>query len=560
VLPPSIEALLAARLDRLEPGELAVLQRAAVIGRIFSWAALRAISPPDDAGVAVALEGLMRKEVVFPDALALGGADAYRFGHILVRDAAYKGLPKATRVELHEGAASFLEASTGERVAEYEELIGYHLEQAFRFLAELGPLGEDADAVRARARTRLASAGRRALHRGDLPAALNLFQRAASLAAGTADHAELLTRIAGVLVQLGRLAEADALLEQALADARAEGDALRAARAELDLEFVLLQTDPAGRLDEIAEVTERVLPLLEVGGDSVGIARAWRLRSEVGRLVCRYGEKAAALEQALVHAQAAGEEREAAEIGLELGSCLCWGPTPVGEALARVEEMLEGARGVRWVEASAQAMLAYLLALADRPDEARERFGWSRAIYEELGMTFAVALRSLIPATVERAAGDHGAAERELSWAHDELERAGENEVRSTVAAMLAHVLHDEGRDEEAERLARASAEAAAADDVGSQVLWRSALAKVLAGRADPDAEPLARQAVELAAPTDMLSLHGGALLDLARVQALLGAAPDPAVVEEARDLFARKEDAASLRRAAAVVAFAAAG
>ena len=560
VLPPSIEALLAARLDRLEPAELAVLQRASVIGRIFSWAALRAISPQGDEGVAAALEELMRKEVVFSDALALGGAEAYRFGHILVRDAAYKSLPKATRVELHEGTATFLEASTGERAAEYEEIIGYHLEQAFLFLSELGPVGDEAETLRGRARARLSSAGRRALHRGDLPAALNLFQRAAALASGTAAHAELLTRIAGVLVQLGRLAEADALLEQALEDARAEGDDLRAARAELDREFVLLQTDPSGRIEEIGELTERVLPLLEASGDEVGIARAWRLRSEVGRLVCRYGDKASALEQALVHARAAGEEREAAEIGVELGSCLCWGPTPVGEAIARVEQMLEQARGVRWVEASAQAMLAYLHALADRPHEARQRFGWSRAIYEELGMTFAVALRSLIPATIERVAGDPRAAERQLVWANEVLEEAGENEVRSTVAAMLADVLQDEGREDEAERLARSSAEAAADDDVGSQVLWRSALAKVLAARGDSSAEPLAREAVELAARTDMLSLHGGALLDLARVEALLGRGPTAATLAEARALFARKGDAASLRRVAGFAAPAAVG
>jgi predicted ATPase/class 3 adenylate cyclase len=548
-LPPSIEALLAARLDRLPPEELTVLQRAAVIGRIFSWSALRAISPEDDRGVAAALRGLMRSELVFADALALGGAEAYRFGHILVRDAAYKGLPKATRVELHERAATFLETSTGERAAEYEEIIGYHLEQAFRFLVELGPLGAEAEAVRGRARARLSSAGRRALHRGDLPAALNLFQRAAALASGTADHAELLTRIAGVLVQLGRLAEADALLEQALEDAEAEGDEVRAVRAALDREFVLLQTEPEGRSHGIGELTERALPLLAAHGDDVGVARAWRLRSEVGRLVCRYGEKAAALEHALVHARAAGEEREAAEIELELGSCLCWGPTPVSEALARVETMLEGARGVRWVEASGHAMLAYLLALADRPEEARQRFGWSRAIYEELGLTFAVALRSLIPATVERAADDLRAAEGELAWAHGELERAGENEVRSTIAASLAHVLQEQGRDEEAERYARASAAAAAHDDVGSQVLWRSALAKVLAGRGEEEAVALAAEAVELAAPTDMLSLHGGALLDLARVHGLLGREPAGAAVEEARELFARKEDVASLRR-----------
>jgi class 3 adenylate cyclase len=555
VLPPSIEALLAARLDRLEPVELAVLQRAAVIGRIFSWAAVRAISPERDQGaVAAALEALMRKEVLFHDAQALSGADAYRFGHILVRDAAYKGLPKETRAELHERAATFLEESTGDRAAEYEEIIGYHLEQAFGFRSELGPANETFAELRERARHRLASAGDRALQRGDLPAALNLLRRSAALAAGVSDRAELLVRVGALLVQLGLLAEAEALLEQALEDARADGDELREAQAEVGLEFVLLQTDPAGRSREIVDLTDRVVPLFDAHGDRLGLARAWRLRSEVGRLVGHFGEKAAALEIALEHAVAAGEEREAAEIKLWLATGAIYGPTPVAEGLALTRTMLEEAHGVRWVEASLLGNRGYLLAMADRPDEARAHYARSRAIYEELGMTFALAARAVVPAGIEQMAGDLEAAERELVAGHDRLKAMGENELRSTMAATLAHVLHEQGRDDEAEQYARASEEVSAEEDVGSQVLWRSALAKVLARRdGSAEAADLAQEAVALAATTDMLSLHGAAVLDLARVLALLNGGTAPtALVAEARALFERKGDAASLRRVAA--------
>ena len=143
VLPPSIEALLAARLDRLEPAELQLLQRASVIGRIFGWGAVRELSPESERATVVdALQGLLQKEVVFSDAQLLSGEDAYRFGHILVRDAAYRGLPKETRADLHERFATFLADTTGDRVGEYEEIIGYHLEQAFGFRMELGPLNE----------------------------------------------------------------------------------------------------------------------------------------------------------------------------------------------------------------------------------------------------------------------------------------------------------------------------------------------------------------------------------------------------------------------------------
>ena len=135
-----------------------------MIGRIFGWEPSRQLSPESERATVVdALQGLLRKEVVFSDAQLLkSGEDAYRFGHILVRDAAYRGLPKETRADLHERFADVLADTTGDRVGEYEEIIGYHLEQAFGFRMELGPLNEVAVDVRARgprtARPRRASA------------------------------------------------------------------------------------------------------------------------------------------------------------------------------------------------------------------------------------------------------------------------------------------------------------------------------------------------------------------------------------------------------------------
>jgi class 3 adenylate cyclase/tetratricopeptide (TPR) repeat protein len=554
VLPPSIEAVLAARLDRLAPAELQVLQRASVIGRIFGWGAVRALTPEAERDiVAEALEGLLRKEVVFTDAQLLSGEDAYRFGHILVRDAAYRGLPKETRSGLHEQFASFLEESTGDRAAEYEEIIGYHLEQAFTFRTQLGPVTDEMAALQHRAHVRLTSAGERALLRGDLPAALNLFQRAAQLAPGNADRAETLTHVGRVLVRLGQLAEADALLQQALELARENEDELRAGRAEIAREFVRLQLEPEEHSAQIVDLTERLERLFDEHGDDLGLAHTWRLRSEVGRLVCRFAEEEAALEQALVHADAAGDERELAEIRLWLGTCLCYGPTPVSAAIDRCQVMLEQAHGVRWVEASILGMLGFLHAMADDPVQAHDYHRRSGAIFEELGMTFPLAARAVNSARIEVMAGDLAAAERQLRWGYEQLEQIGETEVRSTMAAMLAQVLHEQERHDEAERFALTSDELAAADDVYSQLLWRSALAKVRAHRDGADeARELAQQAVTLAAATDSLSFHGWALLDLARVEALLnGGAPPPELVAQAMELFERKEDAASLRRAA---------
>jgi hypothetical protein len=215
--------------------------------------------------------------------------------------------------------------------------------------------------------------------------------------------------------------------------------------------------------------------------------------------------------------------------------------------------MLEQARGVRWVEASILGMLGYLYAMADEPAAARDHHDRSGAILEELGMTFSLKARAVNSGRIAIMAGDLDAAERQLRWGNDELERIGEREVRSTTAAVLAQVLHDLERDDEAERFALLSDELAADDDVYSQLLWRTALAKVLARRdGAAAARDLAEEAVRLAATTDSLSFHGWALLDLARVESLLGAcAPPPDLVAEAIALFERKDDASSLRRAA---------
>ena len=460
VLPPSIEALLAARLDRLEPAELQVLQRASVIGRIFGWGAVRELSPVSErATLADALQGLLRKEVVFSDAQLLSGEDAYRFGHILVRDAAYRGLPKETRADLHERFATFLADSTGDRVGEYEEIIGYHLEQAFGFRMELGPLNEVAVDVRARGCARLDSAGERALYRGDLPAALNLFQRAAALTEGVADHAELQIRVAGVLIQLGQFAEAEALLELARDTAREEGHERWAAHAEIGLELVLLQTDPAGRTAEIVELTDRLVPYFESTGDDLGLARAWRLRSKIARLVCRFAEEAAALELAIFHAEAAGDERYATENRLWLGpasaGARCRSTLP-SSARSRCSSRRTACAGCRRRSSACSATSTRWRASPKRPAPTKPAAARS---------TRSTARRSSSSRAGTSPPGSSGwpAIWRQPSVTSGTGTTSSRRWVRtscgSTIAATLAQVLYEQGRDDEAEVFARASDE-----------------------------------------------------------------------------------------------------
>ena len=161
-VPGTIQALLAARLDQLEPGERGVLERGSVEGRVFHRGAVQALAP-EETQVESRLTGLVRKELVRPDKAQLTGEDAYRFRHLLIRDAAYEALPKATRAELHELFADWL-AEHGLELVELDEILGYHLEQAHRYRTELG---EENGGLGVRAAERLTSAGRRSLMMGD---------------------------------------------------------------------------------------------------------------------------------------------------------------------------------------------------------------------------------------------------------------------------------------------------------------------------------------------------------------------------------------------------------
>ena len=140
-VPPTIHALLAARLDRLQPRERQVVERASVEGKVFHRGAVAELTPEEmRPEVAAHLLALVRKELIRPDEGDMPGEDAFRFRHLLIRDAAYQSLPKEERAFLHERLASWMERVAANRIQDYEEILGYHLEQAHRLRAELGPL------------------------------------------------------------------------------------------------------------------------------------------------------------------------------------------------------------------------------------------------------------------------------------------------------------------------------------------------------------------------------------------------------------------------------------
>jgi predicted ATPase len=553
-IPPTIHALLAARLDRLQPEERAVIERASVIGKEFWRGAVTQLSPDDEREVAGArLMTLARKEFIEPGPSIFPQEDGFRFRHILIRDAAYLGVPKETRAELHEQFAGWLENTAGERASELDEILGYHLEQAHGYRTELGPLGEGSAELAARAGERLGAAGRRAIvGGGDVASAANLISRAVSLLPEKHPlRLELLTELGSALMMTGDFTRAEGVLEEAVTAAKAAGDSRLESRALIELEFHKTFAGSEDASLTIPDVTARAIPILEEAGDNLGLARAWRLRSEVAIRAAHWGARADALERALDHARQAGDHREEAILVALLAQSLYHGPTPVEEAIARCEGFLADVTGDRSLEAAIGSTLAGLRAMRGDFDEARGLWAKADKLYEALGLRFRRAVRSHIPAAIETLAGDYDAAEQELRLGYETLESMGEKSVRATIAGFLAEALYQQGRGEEAEGFTVISEELSAADDLVPQVVWRGVRAKILAGSGElARGEELAREAAGLIEHTDFPDLQASTSLALAEVLASAEKSDEATqLVARAKALYEQKGNVVAAER-----------
>ncbi len=557
-VPPTIQALLAARLDRLGADERAVIERASVIGKRFWVAAVEGLLDESARGkVAECLQLLVRKELIGPDRSIVPGQDGYRFHHLLIRDAAYGAIPKEARADLHERFARMIEETAGPSVVEVEEILGYHLEQAFRYRSELGPVDEHTRTLAGMAAERLAASGRRALARGDATAAAKLLRRAtALLPSDVPARADLLGALGSSLVLAGELVEADVVLTEAIAADAASGDRRLELHAVLERAFLRALRDPEG-VEELRRIVEQALPELEELGDELGLAKAWRRIADVQWMANRWGEQARALERALEHAQRAGDDREAAGALMRMPMSLYYGPMPVTEAMARAEALLERAQSSRVVQSTALVCLAGLHALAGDFEEARRLLAQGRAISDELGFRVWVAGFSLLAGDIEMLADDPAAAERELRRGSEALGAMGERGLLATVAAELAHAVCAQGRYEEAERLTRVTEELARPLDVAAQISWHIVRATSLAGRGELEsAEALARDAVRAVEQTDDLNRQGRVLVALAEIVRSAGREAEAVSLRErALELFERKGNLVSADRLRRVLA-----
>ncbi|MDQ3932606.1 MAG: AAA family ATPase [Actinomycetota bacterium] len=553
-VPSTIQALLTARLDRLEAEERAVIERGSVVGRVFWWGAVSELAPRElKPRVGSHLQSLARKELIRPDRSDFREEDAYRFTHVLMRDAAYAGLPKTERATLHERLADWIEAKSGTRAVEFAEILGFHLEQAYRALLELGPPTERARALGKRAGAALGSAGERAYDRGDMPGAVSLLSRASTvLPQDDPARLKLLPRLAFALMETGDFGALQAVVAEMGQAATASGDPDLQAHAVILGLWIRLFTEPEGWAEEAEREAARATSTFDRLGDDRGLAQGWALLGLVHMMKAEFGDAERAWEQAVVHARAAGDLRGELE-NLSWVPLVVWaGPTPAELGLQRCEEVLERAKGDRKVSSSALFSRGACEALLGNFDEARTSISQARTLLQEIALTvWAAGPMTQFAGWVELLADEPRAAERELRWGFATLYEIGEVSWLSTTASLLAEALYVQGRYQEAEEFIETSRGAAASDDVYSQVLWRSVLSKVLARRGERDeAESLAREAVVLSESTQFPLLRIHALFCLAEVLRLTSRereAEPP--LEEAVRLAQEKGDVVNVRK-----------
>jgi tetratricopeptide (TPR) repeat protein len=511
-VPPTIHLLLAARLDRLDAEERGVMERGAVEGKVFHSGAVTTLSPPPvRPHVRSRLLALARKELIRPDRPEFAGEDAFRFRHLLIRDAAYQAMPKEQRADLHERFAGWLAEAASERMAEYEEILAHHLEQAYHYRVELGAVDEPARELATRAGRHLAASAMRAAEREDFTAAATFFERSIDLLEGT-ERLRALVRHAELLEEIADFQGAVDVATRAMELAASLGERAEALRAKLVHIMSIGQVDPAQTLAEATTEVEEILSEA-TDGDDRGLADQARLAlARIFFFLGRTSRSFEILEPLIGHASR-WPRRDRRDLATQIGTSVYFGATPVDEALAAVERAGEIDKGRLSAEVFALRVTGGLLAMAGRFEEANSAFDRSRQLLHELGDPVRARISTQIDGEALRLEGRSEEAEQLFRSMIDALDAMGETGFNSTICALLAHTLCDQGRFDEAEPFVGRSREMAAEDDFASQASWRMAQARVLADRGVvEDALRLADEAVAINEPTDYLSWQGDGL------------------------------------------------
>jgi class 3 adenylate cyclase/tetratricopeptide (TPR) repeat protein len=525
-MPASIEALLGERIERLHADARSVLESGAVIGQVFYRGAVLEMVP-DGIGSRIDehLAELDRREYIRRSDETMAEELAFAFRHLMIRDAAYRRLSKGLRARLHATFAAWLRRVTNGWSVGHDEIVGYHLERAVRYRAELAPPTDEDRWLARDAAELLAAAGRRAMDRGDVRAASSLLGRATALV--PADDPWRLraeVELARALNEAGRPVEALELATSVEERARASAQQQVAVAASLARAIVSLYTGVTGTwvVDAQARADE-ALALLGDAGPTRDLVMAEELQGLILASSGRVSGAAAWVSRAADDAERIGDPATAARLRSMVTGSLVLGPTPADEAEEACETLLERIGEYRGARGNALTNLGAIVGLRGDVERARRLIEEGSAMLFELGILGSQmggpAIRSERFFVVETLYGDLEAAERELRAACEHLEEIGEAWAGTTTYAELALVLCDQGRFADAEAAAERSRATSAEDDPIGEAGWRASLARVLAhtGRGAA-AERLAREAVSIIDGTEHLLERADAYRALAEV------------------------------------------
>jgi len=545
-LPPTIEALLSARLQRLGPGASSVLVRAAVVGKDFGEREIRALLPVEARPpLSRNLQTLVAKGLVQRGPPGRSPYEEYSFRHILIVEAAYRSIPKSLRAELHHRYADWVEAIVSDPFPARSEILGYHLEQSVRYRTELRPADPESAALSLRAAAHLETAGFAAHDRGDDVAAVNLLDRAAALLPGD-DPAlgRLYTTLGTALIEAGQFEKAQDALNHAQRITAANGDERQHAHARVEALLLHLRVNPDKAEMEIARALPELRREFEASQDDLGICRLLQLEAAPHWDHSRSGAAEYAWLRAADYARKVNDRRQLVDILDWLASAALWGPTPAPEGIRRCQDYLDEIGNHPIGKAEILLNLAGLHAMQDDFEAAWATLSTAKSLLETLGPTMTAAMTQPA-ALIAMLAGDPATAESYLRLEYDSLYRMGERQFLATTAATLARAIAAQGpsRYDEAIQLIAVSREAAADEDLLAQAIGRGLYGRILADRGrHREAEELARSAVALAAQTDFLSDHADTLLELSHVLAAAGHVSEAhSAATQALGLYRRK-------------------
>ncbi len=515
-IPDSIQALIAARIDALEAADKRLLQRAALVGRVFWRGALDALSPGVD--VAAGLDRLLEREFIAPEAhSSITGERAFKFTHGLIREVAHATVSKAERAEDHRRVAEWVEERAPDELA---DIYAHHLERAATLTAELeGAVPAD---LAHEAAAALEGAGRRSLRRSSFAVARSRFQRAVELES-TVRRRYFAAQAAW---RLSDVPTARSEAEQVLEDARSEHARDVEGRTLVLLAELALRVDSdVARAGELADEALEALP----EDDAVGLHDARSVHSAIAWWV---GDADASRRhaEATVEIARAMHRRDLEALALAQLARLA----DIDNDLEREHELIQRAT-VLAEESGSREAFGFVRTVAARCATEEDDFGVAEAgyrealaAYEEIGAQGRAGWVQTMLGGLELRRGNVGLAEKLLRDAVSRLRATQEGGYLVEAERLLAETLVRAGNLTEAEEIAEHARRTVGREDVWSRTTTLHALGLVRAaqGRAG-EAESLLQEALAVVEPTMYRHLADEVRASLETVRSSAAAAVD---------------------------------